>query len=44
MMVKILLENSEDLRWVAIMLDSRRAAEAKVLALESSPPEPSSRD
>lgn len=44
MMVKILLENSDDLRWVAIMLDSRRAAEAKVLALESASPEPSARD
>jgi len=36
MIIKILLENSEDLRWVAVMLDSGRAAQ---LRLRSEPPE-----
>ena len=30
MIVKIFLENSEDLRWVAVMLDSGRAAAARL--------------
>jgi AI-2 transport protein TqsA len=32
MMIKITLENSEDLRWVALMLDSGRAAQARLEA------------
>ena len=32
MMIKIALENSDDLRWVALMLDSGKAAEARLQA------------
>lgn len=34
MIVKILLENSEDLKWLAVMLDSGRAAAARVARQE----------
>jgi len=42
MMVKIVLENSEDLRWIAIMLDSGKSAAARLEELEKEerPPPP----
>ena len=41
MMVKILLENSKDLRWVAILLDSGSSAERLLEEMTSPPAEPS---
>lgn len=34
MIIKILFENTDDLQWVAVMLDSRRGAEKRLEALE----------
>jgi len=36
MIIKILLENTDDLRWMAVMLDSRRGAEKRLAAAEAS--------
>jgi predicted PurR-regulated permease PerM len=35
MIIKILLENTDDLRWMAVMLDSRRGAEKRLAAEEA---------
>ena len=35
MIIKIFLENTDDLRWVAVMLDSGRAAQARLQVEES---------
>jgi predicted PurR-regulated permease PerM len=45
MIVKILLENSSDLKWVAVMLDSNRSATYELKQIEAKPdikPEPES--
>jgi hypothetical protein len=34
MIIKILLENTDDLKWIAVMLDSRRGAEKRLEAEE----------
>jgi predicted PurR-regulated permease PerM len=38
MIIKILLENTDDLKWMAVMLDSRRGAEKRLEATETSEP------
>jgi len=38
MIIKILLENTDDLRWMAVMLDSRRGAEKRLEATASLEP------
>ena len=35
MIIKILFENTDDLKWIAVMLDSRRAAEKRLEAAEA---------
>ena len=35
MIIKILLDNTDDLKWVAVMLDSRRGAEKRLEAMET---------
>jgi predicted PurR-regulated permease PerM len=35
MIIKILLENTDDLKWIAVMLDNRRAAEKRLEAAEA---------
>jgi predicted PurR-regulated permease PerM len=35
MIIKILFENTDDLKWVAVMLDNRRGAEKRLEALET---------
>jgi predicted PurR-regulated permease PerM len=36
MIIKILLENTDDLKWMAVMLDNRRGAEKRLEAAEAS--------
>ena len=35
MIIKILFENTDDLRWIAVMLDNRRGAEKRLEAAEA---------
>jgi hypothetical protein len=35
MIIKILLENTDDLRWVAVMLDTKRGAARRLAAAEA---------
>jgi len=37
MIIKILFENTDDLRWVSVMLDSRRGAEKRLEMMEKKP-------
>jgi predicted PurR-regulated permease PerM len=34
MIIKILLENTDDLQWMAVMLDNRRCAEKRIAEAE----------